>query len=997
MLDNYLEGDEQDVVRKVDIWNHFEEENAVSADCKNQFFSYLGQYVFCAEPFRRVTVEIKKKKRHGYSFLRRMPIVTEIADAALSHRIIYNVDDMHSDVEEKKLDSTICATVSSTNQEPSSSAGTETHYPKRDCVTDHLVDQEASNEGPMELSDEEFTSDEHSDSLEDEELEDEEIECETVRKSEEPLSSTIDGLEDAAKRFYLKHYKSIKKLLPSQLPGSHKTFGGFLQEIFPNDVEVTGGPVEAAGKSTVYKISQMRAFLAVAFPPLVVGSLAIEHVQSAEKGKHFPQFSHVSGSTIKCEICLPHQKWATVNLKTCHKLKSKHVTVQSILDGTAILNFSGVVQAEEHNRSKCHQDALLFFTEEKQTMELKATFQEKKELDAGKITCFKTLPGHESCHEYKTWKKSHPIDASGITRKSHSSSRSVYVPLTRVIAVYGKEVHVKGGIKSLDPPCLEDAISFGDHPYTCANCANQLRQLKDILRHREVGSCNSLANRIGHVGFNKRYARKGEFSEALNKEVDRRKGAVKQVSALLQVKLSSLEWENQLQESCRYGDDQKLIMDLARLFKSGVSKTQPLQVLVIKNLVSKLLKANNHHYLDIIKDISSLFKNQLGPANYAILSEIFGLARETTAAEHAAVMRLDPGINNGALASAVSLFKNLPVNEASDGARSLRYLQPFMTTAGEVVLLGQSWNPDVNRWAEDVLPIPRRNIARGDVDDFGALKRTIDDDYNKLNVSFADKRPDECMDIEDQILEGVDDDECVKSKDLPTQDEDEILGKDEMKEDVVQSNDYRKGGKRIFRKEEKTGLEQRVSFRLNLKAVSKQKRQSRTSTSGSDSDVISSSLKKARVLKESSDEEGEKQQVPNVIVEDELCDERIISDSTNDGTLLWSINNDTVIHDLLGRDDNFQTPRRFLAQSFPIPVDSSLTDHNIVSTSDLVISDPLKMSCLPPLTAVEEAEKILREQRARKQNSPGCCICKVWYVQRRRSTSAQKISQIKRT
>ena len=82
----------------------------------------------------------------------------------------------------------------------------------------------------------------------------------------------------------------------------------------------------------------------------------------------------------------------------------------------------------------------------------------------------------------------HPIDASEITCKSHSSSRSVYVPLTRVIAVHGKEVHVKGGIKSLDPPCLEDALSFGDYPYTCTNCANQLRQLKDILRHREVGS-----------------------------------------------------------------------------------------------------------------------------------------------------------------------------------------------------------------------------------------------------------------------------------------------------------------------------------------------------------------------------------------------------------------------------------------------------------------------------------------------------------------------------
>ena len=94
----------------------------------------------------------------------------------------------------------------------------------------------------------------------------------------------------------------------------------------------------------------------------------------------------------------------------------------------------------------------------------------------------------------------------------------------------------------------------------------------------------------------------------------------------------------QLQENYSNGDDQNLIIDLVRLFKSGVSKTQPIQVLVIKNLVAKMLKANNHHYLNIIKDISSLFKNQLGPANYAILSELFGLARETNATKHAAVM-----------------------------------------------------------------------------------------------------------------------------------------------------------------------------------------------------------------------------------------------------------------------------------------------------------------------------------------------------------------------
>ena len=95
-----------------------------------------------------------------------------------------------------------------------------------------------------------------------------------------------------------------------------------------------------------------------------------------------------------------------------------------------------------------------------------------------------------------------------------------------------------------------------------------------IIRHRKGGSYYTLTNQIGHAGFNKRYARKGELSRALNKEVDQGKEAVKQVSALVQVKLSPLEWENQLQESLRNEDDQNLIIHLARLFKSGVSKTK---------------------------------------------------------------------------------------------------------------------------------------------------------------------------------------------------------------------------------------------------------------------------------------------------------------------------------------------------------------------------------------------------------------------------------------
>lgn len=133
--------------------------------------------------------------------------------------------------------------------------------------------------------------------------------------------------------------------------------------------------------------------------------------------------------------------------------------------------------------------------------------------------------------------------------------------------------------------------------------------------------------------------------------------------------------EDCLLDSCISRDEQKLVIDLVRLFKSGMAKKKPVQVLVLRNLVSKLLKNNNHHYASLIKDLSGLFKNELGPTNYSLLAEAFGLARATMASHHGSETRLDPGINNQTLETAASLFKKSPVNEASDGARALRYLE----------------------------------------------------------------------------------------------------------------------------------------------------------------------------------------------------------------------------------------------------------------------------------------------------------------------------------
>ena len=56
--------------------------------------------------------------------------------------------------------------------------------------------------------------------------------------------------------------------------------------------------------------------------------------------------------------------------------------------------------------------------------------------------------------------------------------------------------------------------------------------------------------------------------------------------------------------------------------------------------------------------------------------------------------------------------------------------------------------------------------------------------YNKLEVSFADQAPEPRAsdDLEDESLEGVDENECVKSKDHEREDTDEILETQEANE-----------------------------------------------------------------------------------------------------------------------------------------------------------------------------------------------------------------------
>ena len=346
----------------------------------------------------------------------------------------------------------------------------------------------------------------------------------------------------------------------------------------------------------------------------------------------------------------------------------------------------------------------------------KRLFNER--LRSGEIRCYKQLPEHLACSNYKDWKLKHIMEASILKQEAESKARSQYIPFSKDVQIRGKVVQIRGGIKSIQPPCQEEALSNGKHPYTCDNCYFQLRELKDVIQHRKSGTLYSKTNRLGVAGFNKRYARRGEAVDALEIETQKRKLSEEKMKQLVRATLSPKEWEESLHAACLNGDDLSLVVNLVRLLRMGVSERHPVQVVVIRNLVSKLQRANNHNYLNLVKDISGLFKNELGPTNYSLLADIFGLAKETTAANHSSQIRIDPGINLDAMNVAAVTFRGLPVNESSDGARCLRFLEPRKLKNGELVLVGQVWNPDVNTWHE-------QNIK--DTDDFTALKRLLDD------------------------------------------------------------------------------------------------------------------------------------------------------------------------------------------------------------------------------------------------------------------------------
>ena len=315
--------------------------------------------------------------------------------------------------------------------------------------------------------------------------------------------------------------------------------------------------------------------------------------------------------------------------------------------------------------------------------------------------------GHSGCLELDSFKRLHTDLYKELLKKSHSSFRSVYVPNPSKLKIGNDIISIEGGITSLDPPCQQNAVNVGDHPFTCNNFHHQLCDLKFLIIKRRSSVYHNLPCRVGKNGFCLSYARHNEALLALEcqklENIEVRKVA-HQALTELKAKRSSKDWEDLLVESCLKKDEAKLGVNLTSFLKENIAEKNPIQVDVIRNMAGKLKSKNYHHYIETIKDISALHKNKLGTRNYQILADIFKLASASSARNHfKSDLKYFPGFNEGALDRARKVYSGLPVIECSDEARALRYLDVREDDQGDLELVGICFDPDVEKWGEGKL------------------------------------------------------------------------------------------------------------------------------------------------------------------------------------------------------------------------------------------------------------------------------------------------------
>ena len=406
-----------------------------------------------------------------------------------------------------------------------------------------------------------------------------------------------------------------------------------------------------------------RAFLCHAFPPLEISTkVAKEFRDLTYESDQFPQYTCVCllrlrnkiRGSIHCEICKIYEESC---LRGGQFSKSGKSTQKE---------FDGISQVVADHQSRVHLSATMYLAGSKEldkdvssnrgvagdakplprqrtiTEALKITKPDSQSSDClhflenadiiesskddrsirkvstktlfererakSKFRCFLKEKGHTKCSTFKGWKDKHPVEAEELAKSR--LARTIYVLLNGDVTYKGQKLFVKGAIKSIDTPCTGKPSGLPRHPLTCKNCFSQQQYLMDLSKKRDQAVYNgSSDNRIGRKGFRHDYALKNEIKEKLVELQDSNRKLGKAVTSLSVKK--SKTWEEMLQESCEEKYQEKLTADLLHLFKEDIDQTNPVQVTIMRNLVGKLRRGVNNHFVPLMKTIGKMRKIEL--------------------------------------------------------------------------------------------------------------------------------------------------------------------------------------------------------------------------------------------------------------------------------------------------------------------------------------------------------------------------------------------------
>ena len=438
-----------------------------------------------------------------------------------------------------------------------------------------------------------------------------------------------------------------------------------------------------------------------------------------ETGDRDKVMSRIPGILQGCQQIYKHSiskfHKSAIDWWQCNKV-DKPKEIQNILSETKITNY---VKISPSTKSAC-----LFLWDKKIVSQYKndkliRRYKPKTLYTIKRLweLCEK-MEDHQDCSDYEKWKFLHDKEFKDLCKECKTTGRSVYVPGNTTVVLDKKSVLIGGGIKSLDPPCLGRASPYSNHPYTCKSCWLQKRDLKGLLRKRKKPKLNPSRSRLGAPGFRISYASKDEIEANVEKLSQENSKLKKENKSLRNFCLNKRSWEETLHEACNTYNDEKLVIDLLSI----QNESKSIQFQVLKNLIGKMKSKGNHRYTSLILDISGLHLRRLGQTNYSLLQNLIGLCGKTTAKAHSSHERLEIGLNKKVIEAASELYDNGPVIECSDEARSLRYISPHKFS-GKVELIGECWDPDIDKWDTCRKPLPRKSDRFKD--DFSALNNYI--------------------------------------------------------------------------------------------------------------------------------------------------------------------------------------------------------------------------------------------------------------------------------